>query len=117
MPQACQLRKYEPHPVGALRSAGQLSYHLLVDFRLCVHKVDKIRISHELRSRFAARAHNVRELLTTVGGYALSCLASPGCLLSVCKLVELFGRAFTCAKCIIQSMMVSWQNESDENVQ
>ena len=40
MPQACQLRKDEPHPVSALASVGQLVNDLAIDLGLGVHKAD-----------------------------------------------------------------------------
>lgn len=46
MPQARELRKDEPHPVGSLPSFGKLLRGLLIDVRLGVQETNEVSISH-----------------------------------------------------------------------
>jgi hypothetical protein len=46
VPQTRQLRKDEPHPVGALESAGQLLNDMTIDFSLGIYEANEIRLCH-----------------------------------------------------------------------
>src|SRR5262245_57001451 len=59
VPQACQLRKDEPHPVSALAPVGQLVNDLAINLGLCIYKANKISLSHGLSSISSAARYRV----------------------------------------------------------